>query len=107
MTRKASHDVHASGERILENLGGFIEGAEELLKATKHFSGENLAAARSRVEEQIDGVRDALGEAQDFASTQARQAVRGTDRYVHKNPWQAIGIAMAVGVLLGYFSQRR
>lgn len=104
---KATHDVHSAGDRIIDNLGGFIEGAEDLLKATKHFSGENLAAARARVEEQIDSVRDALGDARDFARDQARDAVRGTDRYVHRNPWQAIGIAMAVGIALGYFSQRR
>lgn len=107
MSRKAATEVHAAGDRILDNLGGFIEGAEDLLKATKHFSGENLAAARARVEDELEGVRDALGEAQAYARDQARQAIRTTDRYVHRNPWQAIGVAMAVGVALGWLSNRR
>jgi ElaB/YqjD/DUF883 family membrane-anchored ribosome-binding protein len=29
------------------------------------------------------------------------------DQHVHRSPWQAIGIAMGVGVLLGWLSGRR
>jgi ElaB/YqjD/DUF883 family membrane-anchored ribosome-binding protein len=107
VSRRAETDFSVAGERILSNLGGFVEGAEELLKATKHISGEGLAAARAKVEDQIDDVRDALKDAGVYAREQARDAARGADRYVHKNPWQAIGIAMGVGLVLGFLSTRR
>jgi len=39
-----------------------------------------------------------------------RRAPRGgrsTDAYVHEKPWTAIGIAAAIGFLLGYLGRRR
>jgi ElaB/YqjD/DUF883 family membrane-anchored ribosome-binding protein len=41
------------------------------------------------------------------AVDQAKRAARATDDYVHDNPWQAIGIAAAVGMLLGLLMNRR
>ena len=34
-------------------------------------------------------------------------AARATDDYVHDNPWQAIGVAAAVGFLVGLVISRR
>jgi ElaB/YqjD/DUF883 family membrane-anchored ribosome-binding protein len=38
---------------------------------------------------------------------QARDAARETDRYVRQNPWQSIGIAAGVGLLIGVLIGRR
>lgn len=35
------------------------------------------------------------------------QAMDVTDQYVHTNPWKAIGIAAAAGMLLGLMLGRR
>jgi len=91
----------------MKNVRGFMGGVDELLRATAHLSGEGLAATRARVGEQIEELRDALGEAGGYAAEQARHAAQTTDRYVHRYPWQAIGIAMAAGIALGYLSRGR
>jgi ElaB/YqjD/DUF883 family membrane-anchored ribosome-binding protein len=36
-----------------------------------------------------------------------RQAATVTNNYVHEQPWQAIGIGAAAGVLLGFVLGRR
>ena len=41
------------------------------------------------------------------AEEMLKRAARVTDDYVHDNPWQAIGIAAAVGVLVGLLMNRR
>lgn len=105
--RNDARDISNASDHVLKNVRGFMGGVEELLRATAHFSGEGLAAARSQVEDQVEELRETLGDAQDYARAQTRRAVNTTDRYVHKNPWQAIGIAMAAGVVLGYLSNRR
>ena len=104
--RSEMREVSNASDHIMKNVRGFMGGVEELLRATAHVSGEGLAAARAKVEDQIDELREAAGDAQDYARTQARQAVASTDRYVHRYPWQAIGIAMAAGIALGYLSRR-
>jgi ElaB/YqjD/DUF883 family membrane-anchored ribosome-binding protein len=96
-----------AGEQILSNLGGFVEGAEDLLRATRHISGEGLAAARAKFEDQLEDVREAVKDAEAFAREQATRAVKSTDKYVHRNPWQAVGIAAGVGLVLGFLSARR
>jgi ElaB/YqjD/DUF883 family membrane-anchored ribosome-binding protein len=50
----------------------------------------NLTTAKARL-------RELQGEAVQRASGAAREA----DAYVHENPWTAIGLAAAVGVIVG------
>lgn len=108
MSRRSDmREMSDASERVMKNVKGVVGGAEELLRATAHFSGEGLAAARARVEEQIEDLRNTLSDASEYATESARKAAQQTDRYVHKNPWQAIGVAMAVGMLLGFLSGRR
>jgi ElaB/YqjD/DUF883 family membrane-anchored ribosome-binding protein len=42
-----------------------------------------------------------------MVTERARQAARYTDDYVHENPWNAIGIAAGIGLLLGILMSRR
>lgn len=108
MNRRSDiREFSVAGERIMKNVKGVAGGAEELLRATAHISGEGLAAARAKVQEQLEDLQDALGEAGEYAREQTHKAAVHTDRYVHRNPWQAIGVAMAVGVALGFLSRRR
>lgn len=108
MSRRSDlRDMSGASERVMKNVRGFTGGVEELLRATAHFSGEGLAATRAKVEEQVEELREALAEAGEYAVDRTQRAAHETDRYVHKNPWQAIGIAMAAGVVLGYLSRGR
>ena len=105
--RSELNDISAAGEHIMKNARGFLDGAEELLRATAHYSGENLAAARARMTEQVEQMREAVGKAGYYARDRARQAAAATDHYVHRNPWQAIGIAAAAGLAVGWLTSRR
>jgi len=51
--------------------------------------------------------REKAGAAGQVVSTGARQAARVTDDYVHDNPWRAIGIGAAAGLLVGWLVSRR
>ena len=108
MTRRSDlNEISAASEHVMKNVRGFVDGAEELLRATAHFSGEGLAAARARVAEQVDELRQTMGDARDYARDKARRAAVTTDQYVRHNPWQAVGIAMAAGVAIGFLARRR
>jgi ElaB/YqjD/DUF883 family membrane-anchored ribosome-binding protein len=107
MTRRTEREMTVAGDRILRNVRGVADGTQELLRATAHFSGECLPAARAHVEEQLEELREALGDAGEYAREKTRDAAHAVDQHVHRSPWQAIGIAMGVGVLLGWLSGRR
>ena len=44
---------------------------------------------------------------QQKAVTLVQEAAKVADNYVHDNPWQAVGVAAAIGFLLGLVVSRR
>lgn len=51
--------------------------------------------------------REKLQELQENAVKYAKQGAETADRYVRDNPWQAVGIAAAVGLVAGLLIRRR
>lgn len=94
-------------ERLAQDLRNVIQDAEDLLKLTAHEAGADAAALRDRVRTRLLDARDSLLELQESAVERAKEAGRKADDYVHDHPWQAIGIASAVGVLVGLLIGRR
>jgi ElaB/YqjD/DUF883 family membrane-anchored ribosome-binding protein len=90
-----------SADKLMEDLRLVVTDAEELLRATAGQAGEKVAAARARAEESIDAAKARIAQAGYAAASQTREAAKATDEYVHDNPWTAIGVAAAVGVVIG------
>jgi ElaB/YqjD/DUF883 family membrane-anchored ribosome-binding protein len=94
-------------ERLAEDLRNVIHDAEELLKLTAQDVGDEAAAVRERVRSRLLDAKDSLLQLQEGAVERAKEAGRKADDYVHDHPWQAIGIAGAVGVVVGLLIGRR
>lgn len=99
--------VNTSKDKLVEDLRMVVADAEELLKATANQTGERIAAARARAGESLQVAKARLDEAQAAVVERTKVAARATDDYVHDNPWQAIGIAATVGLILGALISRR
>lgn len=99
----------ASKEKLMEDLRLVVADAEELLRATANQAGEVAAAARARIQESLQVVKERLAAAETAAAVieRTRQAAKDTDQYVHDNPWQAIGISACAGVIVGMLIARR
>lgn len=94
-------------DKLLSDLHTVIEDAEALLQATASQTGEKIEAVRSRARASVNQARERLSEVQKNSADQARQAAESADEYVHKNPWQAVGFAAGIGLLLGVLINRR
>jgi ElaB/YqjD/DUF883 family membrane-anchored ribosome-binding protein len=95
-----------SKEKLLQDLRSVVSGAEELLRATASQTGEKVAAAREHIEENLVVAKERLLVAERAVREKGRQAATVTDEYVHDNPWQAVGIAAGVGMLIGMLISR-
>ena len=84
-----------------------ISDAEELLLATAAQAGEKAAAARMRITQSLKVAKEKLAIAEDIAIDKAKAAARATDDYVHENPWAAVGIGAALGLVIGMLISRR
>jgi ElaB/YqjD/DUF883 family membrane-anchored ribosome-binding protein len=93
--------------RLVDDFAAVLVEAEDMLKRAASETGDKARDLRSQVEAKLLQARLRLQELEGQALDQARAAARATDAYVHENPWQAIGIAAAVGFLLGIVVTRR
>lgn len=101
----SSNDV--SKEQLIADFKVVVADAEALLKATANQGGEKIAEVRAKAEESLRMVNAKLALAQDALIEKTKEAARATDEYVHENPWNAVGAAAAIGLIVGYLLGRR
>ncbi|MBU1665851.1 MAG: DUF883 family protein [Gammaproteobacteria bacterium] len=94
-------------EQLLADFSVVVADAEALLKATANQGGEKLAEVRAKAEESLRVMKDRMVDAQEALVVKTRAAAKATDVYVHENPWNAVGVAAAVGLLIGFLVGRR
>lgn len=85
------------------DLGALAEDARALMAATADVAGEKVGEARKRLAAALDRGKEICGQARD----KVIECSKAADEAVHQHPYQAIGVALGVGALLGYLVARR
>ena len=85
------------------DIGTLAEDARALMAATADVAGEKVGDARKRLAAALEQGKEIYGRVREKAVEGARAA----DEAVRERPYQAIGIALGVGVLAGYLLARR
>jgi ElaB/YqjD/DUF883 family membrane-anchored ribosome-binding protein len=62
---------------------------------------------REKLESNLEATRSRLRELQAGVVEKASATAKDADEYVHENPWTAIGLAAAAGVIVGLMIGRR
>jgi len=95
--------------RLRHDLKSVAGQVQTLLEKLGDESSERLENLKDRVSAAASGLsagaRDKWNSVDMRGS--ARQAARYTDEYVRDNPWRAIGVGAAAGLLIGYLVSRR
>ena len=94
-------------QKLVTDLKNVIQDAEELLKASASDMGAEATALRERVRSRLLNAKDSLHGLQSAAVERAKVAGRKADDYVHDHPWQSIGVAAGIGLLVGLLIGRR
>jgi ElaB/YqjD/DUF883 family membrane-anchored ribosome-binding protein len=97
----------AQMDRLQNDLRAVIADAEGLLGSTAGQVGEWATEALHRIQARLQQVKANLAHLKHGAVTQAKAAGRAADECVHDNPWQAIGAAAGIGLLVGVLIGRR
>ncbi|MCX8109486.1 MAG: DUF883 family protein [Verrucomicrobiae bacterium] len=92
-----------SREKLKQDIRGLTEDAEALLKATAGEVGEKVKEARSRLAAAIERVRASTLELEKKAAETAKVA----DKVIREHPYESIGIAFALGLLIGVLVARK
>lgn len=94
-------------DKLIEDLKIVMRDAEALIRATSAQTGEKIQEVRARAEESLQQARTRLSAIEDEAYQRAREVADATEGYVRENPWQSLGIAAGIGVLVGLLLSRR
>jgi ElaB/YqjD/DUF883 family membrane-anchored ribosome-binding protein len=94
-------------ERVFADLRALTTDAEELLKATASDVSEKSKVARQRLSAAIERARESCNEAQLEAVANAKAAARKANETVRAHPYEAIGVAVVVGILVGALLNRK
>ncbi|TMH07971.1 MAG: DUF883 domain-containing protein [Betaproteobacteria bacterium] len=94
-------------DKVMADLRTLIADAEELLRATAGQTGNGASALRDKVSATLERAKVSLADTQAEALARAKAAGQAADRYVHDNPWTAVGAAAGVGLLIGLLLSRR
>lgn len=94
-------------DQLVADLKTVMHDAEALLKATSTQTGEKIQEVRARAEQSLQQAKVRLGELEQDARRRAQEMTDATEGYMRDNPWQSVGIAAGVGLLLGLLMSRR
>jgi ElaB/YqjD/DUF883 family membrane-anchored ribosome-binding protein len=84
-----------------------IEDAQALLRDTGDLASEEAGAARERIKALLGQARDTMLGLEEATVAKANAAAQATNAQVRQHPWESVGIAAGVGLLLGLLIGRR
>ena len=93
--------------KVSGEFHNLMADVEDLIKKVANVGDAEVARVRAKVERGLASARTAVSNSASSVRGYARDAGAATDDYVHESPWTAIGLAAAVGVLIGFFAARR
>ncbi len=94
-------------DKLISDVKVLMADADEIVKAMASATGEKAVELADKLRVNMRNAKDKMADVQVVVADKAKVAVRVTDDYVHDNPWQAVGIAAGVGLLLGLLIGRR
>lgn len=89
------------------DLKSLVRDAQALFDEAASAGGVKAEELRDKGMKMLDHALSRAHDLQEAAVQKGRKIAHDTDDYVHEHPWRAIGVAGAVGVLIGMLIARR
>jgi ElaB/YqjD/DUF883 family membrane-anchored ribosome-binding protein len=94
-------------ERVVADLKSLVRDSEDLLKATAGDMSEKARETRARVTAALERAKSTCSEMQEETLAKAKEVARKADTMVRAHPYESIGVAFGVGLLIGVLVNRK
>jgi ElaB/YqjD/DUF883 family membrane-anchored ribosome-binding protein len=94
-------------ERMVTDLKTLVHDAEDLLKATAGDVSEKAKEARARLGAALERAKSTCQDAQEQTVATAKAAAKKADTVIRDHPYESIGLAFGVGLLIGVLVRRK
>ena len=101
---KKSGTKGAGKER--HHLQEVIAHAEELIESTAGDLGEKAQEVRRQLAKKIESAKERFRDLDDVKEA-AEEGMKEADRTIRKHPYESVGVALVVGLLIGALLNRR
>jgi ElaB/YqjD/DUF883 family membrane-anchored ribosome-binding protein len=103
MQTRSAEEIEQSTERLLQDLKAVVRDGEELLRAGAQDLSERGMAARERLAAAVEIAKQTGRKLEERAVAGAQ----ATNRLVREHPYESLGVAFGLGLLLGVLINRR
>jgi ElaB/YqjD/DUF883 family membrane-anchored ribosome-binding protein len=94
-------------DKLVADVKLAMADVDELLQSTATDANGAMTELQARMRERLQAAKKSLIDAEQEVVAKAKAAAHTTDAYVRANPWTAVGVAAAIGVLAGVLLRRR
>ncbi len=92
-----------NAQRLTGDLKAAMNDAEEAMRATAGQAGEKASEVRSRLAAALESAKATCQRLEDKTVA----AAKATDRVIRDHPYESIGVAFGVGLLIGVLVARK
>jgi ElaB/YqjD/DUF883 family membrane-anchored ribosome-binding protein len=92
-----------SAEGLTTDLTEVMKEAEEVLKNRGNHFGDKADAMRSRLNAALESARATCQRLEE----KTKATAKATDRVIREHPYESIGVAIGLGILIGVLAARK
>jgi ElaB/YqjD/DUF883 family membrane-anchored ribosome-binding protein len=105
-TTTSDPSVDVTAQKVIDDLKVVARDAEALLKATAGEVGEKSREARVKLAAALDSAKVTCSRLEEKLEAQVAAGAKATDKVIREHPYESLGIAFSVGLLLGVLVNR-
>jgi len=95
--------TYEANQKLTNDLNQVLRDAEDLLEATAGTGIENVKEAHNRLASALESAKATC----ERVKEKTGEAAKATDRVIREHPYESIGVALGVGLLIGVLVGRR
>ncbi|MDX6766137.1 MAG: DUF883 domain-containing protein [Candidatus Methylacidiphilales bacterium] len=97
----------ATKDKLVSDVREVITDAERLLRETAHDLSGKAKEAHQKLSLQLDTAKERLKDWEGVVKEKAIEGAKETDRVIREHPYESIGVAFGVGILIGILLNRK
>jgi len=90
-------------DRVVTDLKRLVRDSEEMLRDSAGAVGEKAHALRERLSETVETAKATCRKLEE----KALEGAKATDKVIREHPYQSIGVAFGIGLLIGVLVTRK
>lgn len=95
--------IERNTNRLISDLKRIVQDSEELLHATKDAVGDKAHAVRERLTGALEAAKRNCRQLEE----QTLESAKAADKTIRDHPYESIGIAFGIGLMIGVLVTRK